>query len=925
MELAVQEDRGKSQQCSTTASPLYKAKLDEEEAHTSAEGPRPRLSAWVKFAYAAPGFATTSLSFLIAVYINDFYSALGVPLPFLSFFTALARSFDVLTDPLMGWWSDSTRTKYGRRRPYIASGCLFYCILFVLLFTPPAQDESDPAEGENEAPANLKAAYWFGFFYILFYFSDTYCNVPYEALGPELSDDYEERNELFFEAKIFNFVGMMFAAALPSFLTSWMRAATEAPFPCLRLYAKQSDVQEEEDGSSGNVFHDSHVQAPQYCTSIEVEDDALAGEGSRDEVTDGSGDETDEEALIDYVTLNATACEGEFGRYCFLMRGDGGGEQYMEIKLEQMDKICLPEAQDGCTAESKNRTCTCGWEEDGREEGHNTVPFSRYDVSYVDAQRLSFTIVAVIFGVYFVVSQLNCVASVQERQHMARTADDGPKTVTPLVPSIMRSFKNIAFRPLLAAWALDGLGVSALFAMFPFFIRYVVVTDNSGMDPLEVMGLSAVGLLITACISSPVWLQLSTRFGKYHTWLFFNLINAITNLLFFIPAEGDPKQTIMVMVLNGIPVGGQFLTNSILADVIDYDEFLNGVRNEGAFSVYATLIPKFVAIPASALPLAIVNALGFSPPVDGVAQPQTDEVKLFVRFCFILLPFTCSIIGFCIKILFPIKTKSSAESITEGIKLHRQGLPAVDPITGHEVVLMTLTDEEEKTLWIYENFSAKMLQKLTEQGTAPVVLEMQNLFYQGVALNLFTIAIVVFSFPAIHHPKLSIIPIMGVISFGASVSFLVVNYMRLNDAKALEAVDLEKHVDLINRLRQQKESGSRAGDASATSIELSRDEVMSRNARASAAFTLPPMAAAAAGLDPRGSHIETNCNPLYDEGGELVRGSSIAEEVEDEEAAEAGTGEAAPPPPPPPPPPAPPAPAEAEEKEQPPQDEDKGE
>jgi hypothetical protein len=47
---------------------------------------------------------------------------MGAGLAFLSFFTALARSFDVITDPLMGWISASTTSRFGisgRRKPYI--------------------------------------------------------------------------------------------------------------------------------------------------------------------------------------------------------------------------------------------------------------------------------------------------------------------------------------------------------------------------------------------------------------------------------------------------------------------------------------------------------------------------------------------------------------------------------------------------------------------------------------------------------------------------------------------------------------------------------------------------------------------------------------------------------------------------------------
>ena len=50
-------------------------------------------------------------------------------------------------------------------------------------------------------------------------------------------------------------------------------------------------------------------------------------------------------------------------------------------------------------------------------------------------------------------------------------------------------------------------------------------------------------------------------------------------------------------------------------------------------SVFATLIPKFVSIPASALPLAFINLIGFVPPVSGVAQEQSFSVKVSQQSC----------------------------------------------------------------------------------------------------------------------------------------------------------------------------------------------------------------------------------------------------------------------------------------------------
>ena len=48
----------------------------------------------------------------------------------------------------------------------------------------------------------------------------------------------------------------------------------------------------------------------------------------------------------------------------------------------------------------------------------------------------------------------------------------------PLAACVLRAFKNVAFRPLLMAWTLDGLALSALVGMFPFYVRYVIISDG---------------------------------------------------------------------------------------------------------------------------------------------------------------------------------------------------------------------------------------------------------------------------------------------------------------------------------------------------------------------------------------------------------------------------------------------------------------
>jgi len=56
---------------------------------------------------------------------------------------------------------------------------------------------------------------WFGVFYVLFFIADTVCNVPYLALGPELSTNTKEREKLYIMFFAFQYFGVLFASAAP--------------------------------------------------------------------------------------------------------------------------------------------------------------------------------------------------------------------------------------------------------------------------------------------------------------------------------------------------------------------------------------------------------------------------------------------------------------------------------------------------------------------------------------------------------------------------------------------------------------------------------------------------------------------------------------------------------------------------------------
>ena len=74
----------------------------------------------------------------IAIHLTIFYSdTILVPLGLIALVKAIARAMDALTDPVMGWLTDSTRTRWGRRRPWLMFGAPAAALSFYLMFTPP--------------------------------------------------------------------------------------------------------------------------------------------------------------------------------------------------------------------------------------------------------------------------------------------------------------------------------------------------------------------------------------------------------------------------------------------------------------------------------------------------------------------------------------------------------------------------------------------------------------------------------------------------------------------------------------------------------------------------------------------------------------------------------------------------------------------
>ena len=69
------------------------------------------MPTWLKLVFSMPRYVIRAMPTVHAVYVSAYYNGLGAELSLMAFFIALGRSFDALTDPFMGWITDSTRTR----------------------------------------------------------------------------------------------------------------------------------------------------------------------------------------------------------------------------------------------------------------------------------------------------------------------------------------------------------------------------------------------------------------------------------------------------------------------------------------------------------------------------------------------------------------------------------------------------------------------------------------------------------------------------------------------------------------------------------------------------------------------------------------------------------------------------------------------
>jgi GPH family glycoside/pentoside/hexuronide:cation symporter len=320
--------------------------------------------------------------------------------------------------------------------------------------------------------------------------------------------------------------------------------------------------------------------------------------------------------------------------------------------------------------------------------------------------RQGYLAFALLFGALLTALYWNLVARIRERPDFAQ------RPANPLVPGVRRVMRNRVFRLLLAVYVVGSITGAIPGMLIPYYTKYVLEPE----DPNRWLAILLAAYFVSGFLFLPAWIWAARRFGKKPVWLA-SFVAAVTGsaAVFFV-GEGQLGLAVVVLVWAGSSFGARlFLGPAIQADVIDYDELHTGKRREAQYGALWSLMMKFTVIPSMAIPLAVLESMGFEPNVE-----QSDAVKLAIRVMLALVPAATALVAGAIACFYPI-SEEVHRAIWTGIERHRRGESAVDPVTGRPLAPPSNRGVAEDMGWFLDHFSPRELRRYAASGPGALV------------------------------------------------------------------------------------------------------------------------------------------------------------------------------------------------------------
>lgn len=171
-------------------------------------------SIWTKLAYGfgsvAYGIKDGGFQFFLLIF---YAQVIGLNAQLVGLAILIALVADAISDPIVGYWSDNFRSKWGRRHPFMYAAAVPVAISYYFLWNPPADW------------SNAQLFWYVLLLSILIRTFITFYETPSTALAPEMTQDYDERSSVISFRWFFGWLGgntmtiAMFILIFPAFVT----------------------------------------------------------------------------------------------------------------------------------------------------------------------------------------------------------------------------------------------------------------------------------------------------------------------------------------------------------------------------------------------------------------------------------------------------------------------------------------------------------------------------------------------------------------------------------------------------------------------------------------------------------------------------------------------------------------------------------
>ncbi|MBN2717109.1 MAG: MFS transporter [Deltaproteobacteria bacterium] len=535
------------------------------------------------------------------------------------------RLVDAVSDPFFGWLSDNTRTKWGRRRPYILVFAILTALFFPVLFLCPGL-----GSGWSEMQYVWYMIITSG---VLITLASGH-NMPYAALGSELTPDYNERTSVFSYKTIIQKlpeIGMFFAAmfiALSMFnntvpgISQDDVAALNEQISSMRTEANelkkaQAEIEESKSGGKDADAKLKEIEAAVAKLESGLQDANVKIAGMESKVRDAADEETPAPWNLGEAKKPAANSDDADSQ-----------KSAMAKRIETLEKDLQASSV--------------------RNEAMKEKP-DMLQGARVYAVMIGIVMIIVGIIVFTVVKEryYHTVAVKQERVKISET--------------LFTALSCKPFRVQLAMAVAIGIGMSMVGTLGYFTTVFFVCEGDwaVGAQWNFYMGLANMSFPF---VGVPFYAFVSKKIGKKKAM---GLVMIMATCMFLLTwvLYNPAVKWLQLFAAGGIAftqAGFWMLYSSMMADVVDWDEMETGKRREGAFNACGSWMMKVgMALGGGAAGL-VLESTGFDANLGGA---QSVEALTQMRLWLMIIP----IIGYIVAFAFLVRLNLTPK-VMEGVR-----------------------------------------------------------------------------------------------------------------------------------------------------------------------------------------------------------------------------------------------------------------